>query len=43
MTDDYNFDEIPLFDGTTDSFKLMVDGVSGRIPVTRLEHWRDLQ
>jgi hypothetical protein len=43
MTDDYNFDEIPLFDGTTDSFKLMVDRVSGRIPVTRLEHWRDLQ
>jgi len=43
MSEDYSFDEIPLFDGTTDSFKLMVDGVSGRIPVTRLEHWRDLQ
>jgi hypothetical protein len=37
------FSRIPLWsaDGTTKRFEVMADELSGRIPVTRLESWRD--
>lgn len=37
------FEQIPQWtaDATTKRFELMADAVSGRIPVTRLESWRD--
>ena len=39
----YNFANVPLWNGENPkgSFDVLVDSVSGRIPVTRLEHWRD--
>jgi len=37
---DYNFDEIPLWSNDDPGFEIMVDDVSGRIPVVRLEHWK---
>lgn len=41
MSEGYDFEEIPLFTDTPGSFALMLDDISGRIPVTRLQHWRD--
>lgn len=37
------FEKIPLWgvDGTAKYFEIMADELSGRIPVTRLESWRD--
>jgi len=37
------FEKIPLWgaDGTAKCFEIMADELSGRIPVTRLESWRD--
>lgn len=42
QSSDY-FEKIPLWnaDGSTKRFEVMVDDLSGRIPVTRLESWRD--
>lgn len=42
ITSDY-FSQIPLWsaDGQTKRFEVMADELSGRIPVTRLESWRD--
>lgn len=39
---DYDFSTIPEFNDTPESFDITSDKVSGRIPVTRLEHWREL-
>lgn len=38
------FSKIPLWssDGKTKRFEVMADELSGRIPVTRLERWRDI-
>lgn len=41
MSEGYNFEDIPLFTDTPGSFALMLDDISGRIPVTRLQHWND--
>lgn len=37
------FEQIPQWsaDGSAKRFEIMADAVSGRIPVTRLESWRD--
>lgn len=37
------FEQIPLWaaDGSTKRFEIMADAINGRIPVTRLESWRD--
>ncbi|HBM64038.1 MAG TPA: hypothetical protein DD418_09840 [Pseudomonas sp.] len=42
QSSDY-FEKIPLWgaDGTAKCFEIMADELSGRIPVTRLESWRD--
>jgi len=42
QTSDY-FEKIPLWsaDGSARRFEIMADELSGRIPVTRLESWRD--
>lgn len=42
QSSDY-FEKIPLWnaDGSTKRFDVMADELSGRIPVTRLESWRD--
>jgi len=42
VSSDY-FSQIPLWspDGQTKRFEVMADELSGRIPVTRLESWRD--
>jgi len=40
---DYDFSKIPEFRDSSESFDITADPVSGRIPVTRLEHWRELQ
>lgn len=39
--DNYDFEKIPLWSNENPNFDVMVDEVSGRIPVTRLEHWKD--
>lgn len=39
---DYDFSKIPEFNDSPESFDITADKVSGRIPVTRLEHWREL-
>lgn len=38
-----DWDKIPVWNKNNlkDSFILMSDQINGRIPVTRLEHWRD--
>jgi hypothetical protein len=43
VSSDY-FSQIPLWsaDGQTKRFEVMADELSGRIPVTRLESWRDV-
>lgn len=37
------WEKIPLWnsENSSRSFEIMADNISGRIPVTRLEHWRD--
>lgn len=42
QTTDY-FDDVPLWtlDASKGRFEVMVDEISGRIPVTRLERWQD--
>lgn len=39
---DYDFSKIPEFKDSPESFDITADKVSGRIPVTRLEHWQEL-
>lgn len=39
---DYDFSRIPEFNDSPESFDITADKISGRIPVTRLEHWREL-
>lgn len=39
--ENYDFEKIPLWSNDNPSFEIMVDEVSGRIPVTRVEHWKD--
>jgi hypothetical protein len=41
MISNYDFKKIPLWDGTKESFEITADEINGRIPVTRLEAWRD--
>jgi len=38
---DYNFERIPLWSNDNPQFEVMVDDINGRIPVTRLENWKD--
>ena len=40
MEDSY-FEKIPLWSGDPLSFDILTDEVNGRIPVTRLEHWKE--
>lgn len=39
----YSFNDIPLWnaDNPKESFVIRSDNVSGRIPVTRIDNWRD--
>lgn len=39
----YNFEKVPLWnpDDTEESFEILSDPINGRIPVTRIEHWRN--
>jgi hypothetical protein len=39
--ENYDFEKIPLWSNDNPSFEIMVDEVSGRIPVARVEHWKD--
>lgn len=39
--ENYDFETIPLWSNKNPSFDVLADDVSGRIPVTRLEHWKD--
>ena len=39
--DNYDFEKIPLWSNDKPAFEILADEVNGRIPVTRLEHWRD--
>ncbi len=39
--DNYDIEKIPLWNGEVSSFDILSDKVNGRIPVTRLEHWKD--
>jgi len=38
---DYDFGKIPLWSNDNPKFEVMVDDINGRIPVTRLENWKD--
>lgn len=40
--DNYDFEKIPLWKEGSASFDILTDHINGRIPVTRLEHWKDL-
>ena len=43
---DYLWEEVPVWSESNSldkNFAIMNDNISGRIPVTRLESWRDLQ
>ena len=40
MEDSY-FEKIPLWGGFSESFDVLADDISGRVPVTRLERWQD--
>jgi hypothetical protein len=40
--EDYDFSQIPLWDSNNPNFEIFSDSVSGRVPVTRLEHWQEL-
>lgn len=37
--EEYDFTQIPSWDGTENSFEIIADKVNGRIPATKLEHW----
>ena len=39
--DNYDYDKIPLWSNDNPSFDVLADDVNGRIPVTRLEHWKE--
>lgn len=39
--DNYNFENIPLWDSNALNFDILSDEVNGRIPVARLERWQD--
>lgn len=39
--ENYDFEKIPLWSNDKPSFEIMADEVSGRIPATRVEHWKD--
>jgi hypothetical protein len=39
--DNYDFEKIPLWSNDKPAFDILADDINGRIPVTRLEHWRD--
>tara|TARA_R110002074_G_scaffold349634_1_gene520347 strand:- start:135656 stop:136885 length:1230 start_codon:yes stop_codon:yes gene_type:complete len=39
--DNYDFEKIPLWSNSNPIFDILADEVNGRIPVTRLEHWKD--
>lgn len=39
--ENYDFEKIPLWSNGKPSFEIMADEVSGRIPITRVEHWKD--
>lgn len=39
--ENYDFEKIPLWSNDNPSFEIMVDEISGRIPVTRVEHWKN--
>lgn len=43
MSESNYFERIPLWNAKrpSDSFDIIADEINGRIPVTRLEHWRD--
>jgi hypothetical protein len=40
--DNYDFEKIPLWKDGAASFDILTDHINGRIPVTRLENWKDL-
>jgi hypothetical protein len=40
MDNDY-FEKIPLWSNNKPAFEVLADDINGRIPVTRLEHWRE--
>jgi hypothetical protein len=39
--DNYDFEKIPLWSNDKPVFEVLADDINGRIPVTRLEHWRE--
>ncbi|WP_444945959.1 FRG domain-containing protein [Microbulbifer sp. VTAC004] len=39
--DNYDFERIPLWNGEQSDFDILSDEVNGRIPVTRLESWKN--
>lgn len=39
--DSYDFEKIPLWTNDKPAFEILADEINGRIPTTRLEHWRD--
>jgi hypothetical protein len=39
--DNYDFEKIPLWSNDKPAFEVLADDINGRIPVTRLEHWRE--
>jgi len=39
--ENYDFEKIPLWSNDNPSFDVLVDEVNGRIPVTRIEHWKE--
>jgi hypothetical protein len=39
--DNYDFEKIQLWSNEAPNFDAFADEISGRIPVTRLEHWKD--
>jgi hypothetical protein len=41
MMDNDDFDKIPLWSNDKPAFEVLADDINGRIPVTRLEHWRE--
>ncbi|MEW8693037.1 MAG: FRG domain-containing protein [Candidatus Thiodiazotropha endolucinida] len=39
--ENYDFDKVPLWSDEKPAFEITSDDVSGRIPVTRVEHWKE--
>ncbi len=39
--DNYDFEKVPLWKGDSSNFEILVDDINGRIPATRVEHWKD--